>query len=91
MKIIERVLEKRIRERVTLDEMQFGFRPGRGTIDAIFIVRQMQENFLAKKKKLWMTFVGLEKAFDSGQRLCGGHCGLWVLMNGLLVIQTYVM
>jgi hypothetical protein len=25
MKILERVLEKRIRERVTLDEMQFGF------------------------------------------------------------------
>ena len=50
MKILERVLEKRIRERVTLDEMQFGFRPGRGTMDAIFIVRQMQEKFLAKKK-----------------------------------------
>ena len=44
--------------------MQFGFRPGRGTIDAIFIVPQMQEKFLAKKKKLWMAFVDLEKAFD---------------------------
>ena len=55
MKILERVLEKRIRERVTLDEMQFGFRPGRGTIDAILIVRQMQEKILAKKKELWMA------------------------------------
>ena len=64
MKILERVLEKRIRDRVTLDEMQFGFRPGRGTIDAIFIVQQMQERFLAKKKELWMAFVYLEKAFD---------------------------
>ena len=64
MKILERVLEKRIRERVTLDEMQFGFRSGRGMIDAIFIVRQMQEKFLAKKKELWMAFVDLEKAFD---------------------------
>ena len=36
VKILERVQEKRIRERVTLDEMQFGFQPGRGTIDAIF-------------------------------------------------------
>ena len=33
----------------SLDEMQFGFRLRRGTIDAIFIVRQMQEKFLAKK------------------------------------------
>ena len=63
MKILGRVLEKRNRERVTLDELQLGFRPGRGTIDAIFIVRQMQEKFLAKKKELWMAFVDLEKAF----------------------------
>ena len=64
IKILERVLEKIIMERVTLDEMQFGFRPGRGTIDVIFIVRQMQEKFLAKKNELWMAFVDLEKAFD---------------------------
>ena len=64
MKILERVLEKRIMERVTLDEMQCGFRPARGTIDAIFIVRQTQDKFLAKKKELWMAFVDLEKAFD---------------------------
>ena len=50
MKILERVLEKRIRERVTLDEMQFGFRPGRGTIDAIFIVRQMHQKVSGEEK-----------------------------------------
>ena len=38
MKIFERVLDRRIRERVTLNEMQFEFRPGRGTIDTIYIV-----------------------------------------------------
>ena len=32
--------------------------------DAIFIVRQLQEIYLAKKKDLWMAFVYLEKAFD---------------------------
>ena len=44
--------------------MQFGFRPGKGTTDAIFIVRQIQERYLEKKKNLWMAFVYLEKAFD---------------------------
>ena len=34
LKILERVLEKIIRERVTLVKVQYGFRPGRGTIDA---------------------------------------------------------
>src|SRR5258706_155782 len=64
MKVFERVMEKRVRNRVTLDDMQFGFRPGRGTTDAIFTVRQVQEKFIAKKRDLWMAFVDLEKAFD---------------------------
>ena len=44
--------------------MQLGFTSGKGTTDAIFILRQMQEKYLAKKKELWMAFVDLEKAFD---------------------------
>ena len=43
MKVIERVLEKRIRCQVSIDNMQFGFMPGKGTTDAIFIMRQVQE------------------------------------------------
>ena len=39
MKILEKVLEARIRQIVELDEMQFGFTSGRGTTDALFIVR----------------------------------------------------
>ena len=64
MKVFERVIERRVRDRVSLDDMQFGFRPGRGTTDAIFIVRQVQEKFLEKGKDLWIAFVDLEKAFD---------------------------
>jgi len=44
--------------------MQFGFMKGRGTTDAIFTVRQMQENFRVKGKKLYFGTVDLEKAFD---------------------------
>ena len=64
MKVLERVLEKRIRCQVSIDNMQFGFMPGKGTIDAIFIMRQVQEKHQAKKKKLYYAFVDLEKAFD---------------------------
>ena len=38
MKVPERVLEKRIRCQVSIDNMQFGFMPGKGTTDAIFIM-----------------------------------------------------
>ena len=64
MKILERVVEARVRSIVRIDDMQFGFMAGKGTTDAIFIVRQLQEKYLAKKKDLWMAFVDLEKAFD---------------------------
>ena len=64
MKIVERVLEKRIRELVKVDDMQFGFMPGKGTTDALFILRRMQEEFRGREKKLYMCFVDLEKAFD---------------------------
>jgi len=37
---------------------------GKGTTDAIFMARQMQENFRVKGKKLYFGFVVLEKAFD---------------------------
>jgi hypothetical protein len=63
MKVLERVIEKEIRSRVIINNMQFGFRPGRGTTDAIFIVRQIQEKYL-EKKDLWMALVDREKAFD---------------------------
>ena len=36
----------------------------KGTTDAIFIVRQLQEKYLAKKKELCIAFVDLEKTFD---------------------------
>ena len=64
IKIAERVLEKRIRELVKVDDMQFGLTPEKGTTDALFILRRMQEEFLGREKKLYMCFVDLEKAFD---------------------------
>ena len=64
MKVLERVIERRVRNVVKIDSMQFGFMAGKSTTDAIFIVRQLQEKYLARNKELWMAFVDLEKAFD---------------------------
>ena len=64
MKIVERVLESQIQTLVNLNKMQFGFMPGKGTVDAIFIVRRMQQEYQKKDKKLYMCVVDMEKAFD---------------------------
>ena len=64
MNVVERVVERRPRRIVSVDEMQFGFMNVRGTIDAVFILRRLQEEYHAKGKKLYMCLVDLEKAFD---------------------------
>ena len=64
MKVLERIVDGLIRELVSVDDPQFGFIPGRGTTDAIFFVRHLQEKYLAANKRLYMAFVDLEKAFD---------------------------
>ena len=67
----KRDLEKGLENlRVTLDKMPCEFRPGRGTIDAIFIVRQMQEKFLVKKKELWMALWIWRRLLDRVPRDC---------------------
>ena len=49
MKVAERVLERRLRQAVEIDKMQFGFRPRTGTTHAIFIARQLQEKYRGKQ------------------------------------------
>jgi len=61
---VERIFKHRIWQQIDIDDMQFGFMKGKGTTDAIFIVRQIQEKFRAKGKKIYFVFVDLEKAFD---------------------------
>ena len=53
---------------MSIDDSQFGFVPGRGTTDAIFVEKQLQEKYLAANKRLYMAFVDLEKAFDGVPR-----------------------
>ena len=64
MKVPERIADGLIRQLVSIDDSQFGFLPGRGTTDAIFVVRQLQKKYLAAIKRLYMALVDLEKVFD---------------------------
>ena len=64
MKVLECVLKGLLRQRVEIDEMQCGFMLARCTTDVIFIVRQLQEKYLAANKPLYMVFIDLEKTMD---------------------------
>lgn len=38
--------------------------PGRGTTDAVLIVRQVQEVYIKKNRNMLFVFIDIEKAFD---------------------------
>ena len=40
-KLYEKVLDGRLHEAVDIDKMQYGFTPGRGTVDAVFVLRRL--------------------------------------------------
>ena len=64
MKLWERIIEARIRKKVTIAEQQFGFMPGRSTTDAIFCLRMLSEKWTEGQKTVHCAFIDLEKAYD---------------------------
>ena len=76
---------------IDIDEMQFAFVPGRGTTDAIHIIRQLQEKYLpmkdlnGKNLTLYYAFIDLEKAFDRVPRKV-----LWWAMRSLGIEEWVV-
>ena len=68
MKIAERIIDKLIRQQGNIDELQFGFMPGCETTNLIFILRQLQVEYLATKKNLHFAFLDVGKAFDQVPR-----------------------
>ena len=54
MKVLEEIVNGLIRQLVSFDDSKFGFVPGRDTTDTIFVVRQLQEKYIATIKRLYM-------------------------------------
>ena len=51
-----------------MPESQCGFRSNRGTVNMIFILRQIQEKCREQNMGLYAAFVDLTKAFDTVSR-----------------------
>ena len=58
MKVWERIIETRLRNRVEIRKQQYGFTSGKGTTDAMFALRMYREG----QRELHCVFVDLEKA-----------------------------
>ena len=68
-----------------LSERQFGFQPGRGTTDVIFVLCQILEKASQHNVKMYMHFVHFKLAFDIIQRE-----KLWKILRVLWVKSCIV-
>ena len=64
LKVLEKNIRQASRALVKMDPKQFGFMPGKSTIDAIFIFRQIVEKRIEGNLSVFRGFVDLEKAYD---------------------------
>ncbi|XP_064093854.1 uncharacterized protein LOC135206367 [Macrobrachium nipponense] len=64
LKILERMIDARLRDEIQIGKKQMGFMRGRGTADGIFCLRQLMEKFREKQREIHMIFIELEKVYD---------------------------
>ena len=56
-------MDRHLCEVVDIDKMQYGFMLGRGTGDAVFVLRRLSKKHRPKNKKLFFSFCGPGKYF----------------------------
>ena len=65
-KIVTKILRRKIEKKIegVLGEDQFGFRRGKGTTDAVGMLRIISERTLEIDAELCVCFIDWQKAFD---------------------------
>jgi len=76
LKIFVRIIELLVREKVKIGNIQFGFMGRKRTTDAIFLIGQLKEKYIVKKKGFGWHLLFLRKHLNeylarwSGGRRC---------------------
>ena len=86
-KVLNKILLNKIREKTEgfTSESQFGFRPKRGIVDAIFIARQIIQKAKKRGVKIHINFVDFKSAFDTIWREA-----LWKMLKAIGVNKKIV-
>ena len=85
MKVWERIIEARLRNREEISKQQYRFMPGKGTADAMFVLRMLMEKYRKGQGELHYIFVDLDTAYDRVPRK-----ELWYCMRKSGLVEKYV-
>ena len=61
IRVLGCILDRHIRQRVEIDEMQCRFMSGHGGISVAIILSQLQKLLLTSNKPFYITFINIEK------------------------------
>ena len=62
IRVLECILERHVRQRVEIDEMQCRFMSGHGSPPvAVFILSQLQKLLMTSNKPFYVKFINIEK------------------------------
>ena len=86
-KVFNSIILQKIREKTEAfsSETQFGFRPNRGTVDAIFVIRQIMQKTRERGVKLHFHFIDFKSAFDTVWRQA-----MWKMLRSIGVPKKLV-
>ena len=84
MKVWERIIETRLRDRKEISKQQYGFMTVKGTTDAMFALRMLMEKYREGQRELHCV-LDLEKAYDRVPRE-----ELWYCMRKSGIVEKYV-
>ena len=86
-KVYTKILQQRLKRYVeeVVGEEQAGFRRGRGTVDQIFVIRQLSEKYFEKNRTLYNNFIDFKHVFDSVLQE-----GLWQVLRYYGILEELV-
>ena len=58
------VTKQRLRQKAHITKNQFGFTPGRFTIEVIYLLQRLMERYRMNQRVLHVVFIDLEKAYN---------------------------
>ena len=87
MKVQERIIEARLRDRAEISKQQYEFMPGKETTNAMSVLRMLMEKYREGQRELHCIFVDLEKAYD---RVPREFQELWFCMRKSGIVEKYV-